>query len=540
MEVNKMNSMIFNPNEEYDSTYRTLHFENTKKYLEDLVQRAGVDIEENRKTVKEYKELSENFEKLKKKFFWWRVLRVIMCITLILIPLVVIKVTPIIRKLREDIEFADKRLEELLALAHQQMAPLNNLFTDKDCLRIIESTIPMISFAPCFSVEQEANMIINYDFDDYNSDEQSTLDVLAGSYNENPFLFENKIIHRMGTEVYHGYLTITWTETYRDSNGNVRTVTKSETLHATVTKPKPFYHSQVVLNYCAQGGPDLSFSRDATHLETKSDREIERYIKKGEKALKKMTDKALKRNEDFQSMSNSGFEVLFDALDRTNELQYRTLFTPLAQTNMVELIRSKIGYGDDFNFFKNRKTNRIVSEHSQGRVITVSPSAYVSYDFDVIKDSFINTNTDFFKAVYFDFAPLWAIPMYQERPVHSLQPIPNYAQKYSFKECETLANRVGSEHVVHPLTKTKAILKSAFVESKDGVDEICVSAYSYDILQRVDYVSMYGGDGRWHDVPVPWDEYIPLTAANNFFVATDEIAAGQNVIAHHNNLSIFN
>ena len=46
-----MNSMIFNPNEEYDSTYRTLHFENTKKYLEDLVQRAGVDIEENRKTV---------------------------------------------------------------------------------------------------------------------------------------------------------------------------------------------------------------------------------------------------------------------------------------------------------------------------------------------------------------------------------------------------------------------------------------------------------------------------------------------------------
>lgn len=110
-------------------------------------------------------------------------------------------------------------------------------------------------------------MRINYDFCEFDENEKSTIDVLAGNYNENPFLFENKLIHTMGTETYHGYKTIHWTETYRDSEGKLRTSHRSETLHATVTKPKPFYSTQVVLNYCSQGGPDLAFSRDASHLE---------------------------------------------------------------------------------------------------------------------------------------------------------------------------------------------------------------------------------------------------------------------------------
>ena len=248
-------------------------------------------------------------------------------------------------------------------------------------------------------------MMINYDFCEYNEDEESTVDVLAGHYNENPFLFENKLIHTMGTETYHGYKTIHWTETYRDSNGKLRTRTRSQTLHATVTKPKPFYRTQIVLNYCSQGGPELSFSRDATHLERKNERQIERYVKRGERKLKRKTDKAIANNQDFMSMSNSDFEVLFDALDRTNEVQFRTLFTPLAQTNMVDLLLSKEGFGDDFHFIKLRRTNKIISNHSQGRAVNLLANQYTSYSFDMIKENFIGKNISFFKAVYFDFAP---------------------------------------------------------------------------------------------------------------------------------------
>ena len=535
-----MNSVIYNPLEEFDSKYRELHTENTNKFFDDLVKQSGIDIELNRETVRQYNEYKENLAKLKKKLNWRRFFRVLMCISVVLIPVVIMKATPKIKELRAEIEEADKRVEELFAEANNQMLPLNTLFTDRDALNLIEATIPLISFDKCFSVKQESDMIINYDFSEYNADEQSTVDVLAGNYNENPFLFENKLIHRMGTETYHGYKTIRWTETYRDVNGKLRTRTRTQTLHASVTKPKPFYSTQVVLNYCSQGGPDLSFSRDASHLEQKSEKEIEKIVKRGEKKLKKKTDKSISQNSDFMSMSNSDFEVLFDALDRTNEVQFRTLFTPLAQTNMVSLILSKLGYGDDFNFIKSKRTNRIISTHSQGRVINLLPRNYISYSYDIIKENFISKNIDFFKAVYFDFAPLLAIPIYQERPVHSLKPIPDYTQLYSLKECEVLANSVDCKYVVHPSTKTKAILKSSYVGSKDGIDETCITAYSYDIEKRVDIVSVRGGDGHYHNVPVEWDEYLPLEAQNNFFISTNEIAENKSVISSRNGLSIFN
>lgn len=535
-----MNSMIFNPLEEFESKFKQLHLDNTKKYFEELVARSGISVDANRQTVAEYDNASKSLAKLKKKFNRLRFWRVLMCITLILIPVVIIKITPRIKAMRDEMAQGNKKLDALLDTARRQMAPLNALFSSGDALKIIESTIPLISFANSFSVDQETDMAINYDFCDNNDQEQSTIDILAGHYNENPFVFENKLIHKMGIEIYHGYKTIYWTERYRDSDGKMRTRTRSETLHATVTKPKPFYSTQVILNYCSQSGPDLSFTRDATHLETKSDREIERYVKKGEKKLKRMTDKAIKDNKNFMSMSNSDFEVLFDALDRTNEVQFRTLFTPLAQTNMVDLIRSQSGYGDDFNFIKQRRTNKIISQHSQGRSVTLHPSALISHSYDIIKKNFEEKNAEYFKAVYFDFAPLWAIPMYQERPVHSLKPIPDLAQKYSYKECEVLSNKAGVKKMAHPATKTHAIFKSSFVRSENDIDEICVNAYSYDIIPRVDIVPVHGGDGRWHSVTVPWDDYIPLVASNNFFVASSELANSKNIIAQQNNVCIFN
>ena len=373
-----MSEMIYNPLEEYNAKFKDLHAENTKKFFERLVEQSGVNVENNRATVKKYHELVENTAKLNRKKGLWCFFRVLMCITLILIPLVIWKITPIIRALRAEISEADKKAEALMNDANAQMAPLNALFTSRDALEIIESTIPSVSFAPDFSVEQEANMITNFDFNDHNNKEQSTVDVLAGSFNGNPFLFEKRLTHRMGMETYHGYKTISWTETRRGSDGKMQTRVRTQTLHATLVKPKPFYNTQVLLNYCAQGGPELSFSRDATHLDRKSEKEIDRYVKRGEKKLKKKTDKALKKNEDFVSMSNTDFEVLFDALDRTNEVQFRTLFTPLAQTNMVDLIRSTDGYGDDFDFIKQKRTNRIISKHSQGRAIKLGGGEYAS------------------------------------------------------------------------------------------------------------------------------------------------------------------
>lgn len=535
-----MNSVIYNPLEEFESKYKNLHLEKTNAFFDELTKQSGVNVEENRKTVNEYTLTKENTKKLKRKYNWLRFFRVLMCITLVLIPLVIMKMTPKIRELRESIANSEQKAAELFETAQRQMLPLNRLFSDRDALNIIEATIPLMKFEDYFSSKQETDMAVNYDFLADNDIEQSTLEVLAGHYNDNPFLFENKLIHTMGTETYQGSKVIHWTETYRDSDGKLRTRTRSQTLYATVTKPKPFYNTRVVLNYCTQGAPDLCFTRDASDLHTKSDKEIERFVKRGEKKLNKKTEKAISQNQDFMSMSNTEFEVLFDALDRNNEVQFRTMFTPLAQTNMVDLIRSSVGYGDDFNFIKSRRTNRIISRHSQSRVINLLPAHYVSYSYDIIKSNFIGKNEEYFKAVYFDFAPLLAVPMYQERPVHSLDPLPDYSQMYSLKESEALANAVNISYVAHPATKTSVILKSAYVGTRDQVDETQITAYSYDIEPQIDYVPVLGGDGHMHSVPVPWDLYIPLEAVNNFFIAADDAAQNKNVIARRNGLCIFN
>lgn len=534
-----MSAVIYDPLEEFDSKYKNLHVENLNAFFDELVTRSGVDIEQNRATVRMYIHYTENSVKIQRKLNWLRFLRVIMILTILLIPIVIWKITPIIRNLRADVKQSQDKANALFAEATEQMRPLNALFTADDALNLIEKTIPMIKFEPLFLAKQEENMRINYDFEALNKENQSTLDVLSGHYNENPFLFENRFVRTMGTQVYHGYKTISWTESYTDSQGRRCTRTRTQTLHATVTKPKPYYGTQVLLHYCAQGGPDLTFTRDATHLEQKNEKEIKRYVKRGEKKLKKKTDHAIRDNSNFMSMSNTEFEVLFDAIDRNDEVQFRTLFTPLAQTNMVSLILSKHGYGDDFHFIKSKRTNTIITNHSQGRTLNLVPGNYVSHSFDEIKRNFLQKNELFFKSVYFDFAPLWAIPMYQERPVHSLKPLPDYTRLFSYKECESLANCVDRSYVVHPNSKTPAILKTSLVQCDQDKEETCITAYSYDIIPQIDFVSVYGGDGHFHLVPVQWDDYIPLEAENYFYISEESHVQNQNVIARQNGLCIY-
>ena len=106
------------------------------------------------------------------------------------------------------------------------------------------------------------------------------------------------------------------------------------------------------------------------------------------------------------------------------------------------------------------------------------------------------------------------------------------------KESEVLANSVDYKYLVHPQTKTQAILKTHYLSSSDNVDETKVTAYSYDIEKRVDVVSVKGGDGRWHNVPVEWDEYLPLEAENNFYITVYDTNNSNDVLASKNGLCI--
>jgi len=49
----------------------------------------------------------------------------------------------------------------------------NISIVDGTAPHIIETTIPMVSFEPCFTAKQELDMKINYDFSEYNDEEHN-------------------------------------------------------------------------------------------------------------------------------------------------------------------------------------------------------------------------------------------------------------------------------------------------------------------------------------------------------------------------------
>ena len=54
------------------------------------------------------------------------------------------------------------------------------------------------------------------------------------------------------------------------------------------------------------------------------------------------------------------------------------------------------------------------------------------------------------------------------------------------------------------------------MRSKNGTESIKVKASSYAGESRVDFIPVFGGDGRLHSVPVPWTQYIPVSKETNF------------------------
>ncbi|MBQ7387020.1 MAG: hypothetical protein IJW03_02520, partial [Clostridia bacterium] len=437
---------------------------------------------------------------------------------LLVLP-IVLKLNPAIRAASELLDKHLARANELHAEALAEMAPLNELFDNTETFRLIEKTIPEFSFDNSFTMENYAVLLKKYDFLDMQSAQSSVTDTVSGRFAGNPFLICRSRSHEMGEKTYVGSIVISWQETYRDSNGKLRTRTRTQTLTATVTKPYPTYEDKSYLCYGSQAAPDLSFDRAPKHSERLDEKEIEKKVKRGERKLKKKTERAMRDGKNFQEMANTEFDVLFGADNRDHEVQFRLMYTPLAQKNTVELMTSTTGYGDDFHFNKRHRMNFISSEHSQSRSLNTSGANYVSHDVDEARRRFVGFNADYFKSLFFDFAPLFSIPAYLEEPCASLEPLESYDTNFTTYEHEAMANAVGWRAFAHEASSTEAILKTRLIAKSGDTDRVAVTAYTYVAEPRVDFVPRLGGDGRMHAVPVPWDEYIPLEWTREMLVS---------------------
>ena len=249
---------------------------------------------------------------------------------------------------------------------------------------------------------------------------------------------------------------------------------------------------------------------------------MDKYVKKESKKLVKKGEKSLLSGDTYQTFGNEEFEVLFGGTNRNNELEYRLLFTPLAQKNLLDLIRNGKPYGDDFRFTKQNCLNYIESSHSQYFNFNADPRMYVSYDYDLCKEKFMSYNCEYFEALYFDLAPLMCIPLYQQHK--SLEYLYNEEIDANFAEYEheRMANTFSPNELKHPKSTTSNIYKTKLIKKIGNSDMIRVTAHSFRGEPRITYVSVHGGDGMSHDVPVCWTEYFPVEKDTDVLVSNVE------------------
>ncbi len=401
----------------------------------------------------------------------------------------------------------DARVDSFYAECYKQVLPLFSHLDQTDFVKIVNDCVPTFSLDETFSTEKAEMLAVVYGYDNKIPDETSIYGLYSGNVKTNPFVKFRTINHRIYNKVYVGTLHISWTETHGFGE-NQETVTHSETLTAEVIEPAPEYSKNAYLVYGNNAAPDLNFSREPSGLNAKSsEKDIDKLVKSKSKKLEKMTETAITKGGTFQAMANTRFEALFGAFDRDNEVQYRLLFTPLAQQNMTALITAKQPYTDDFSFSKRGKINIISSTHSAFTEDFEEKTFLGETDIRKIKKHFISSVNDNFSALYFDLCPLLSIPLYQQTEAGKFDITPP-ERHVTDAEAEAVVNHMDGLLFKNPEANiTDQLLKVGYAGSVGNSDIFDVDSLSYLETPEVAYIPKMGGDGCIHDVPVHYFVY---------------------------------
>lgn len=540
---------VYDPLSRYRDEFKGRFTALAKGKFFSLVEQSGVDIDANRRQVAAVHALEDSISSKRKKRAFSGILTTISYIATVIgvgyvfvnrqtasggvIALttlggaaaftLAIWTTRIFIRTGRIIKGLEAEVRAAMNTAWRQMAPLNALYTWDLTTELIQKTVPRLEFDPYFSSRRLDDLKRLYGWNDDFNDGRSILFAQSGVINGNPFLIGEYLDMDWGEETYTGYLTIQWQEEVKDEKGNIRLVTRTETLTASVTKPAPCYSTEKALIYGNDAAPTLSFSRQPSSLSGADDGIITSIRKKWRLSRLKSLARDLE-NSDFTLMANHEFETLFHCRDRDNEVEFRLLYTALAQKQTLDLLKDgSVGYGDDFAFIKQNRINVIFARHLNEGTIDTAPENFRHWDIDSAWKQFMSFNERYFKDVYFALAPILAIPLYQQTRTHQdIWKGVTDSDTSSFWEHEATANYLGEDNFRHPECITRSILKTCETRRHDGTSKVEVTAYGFKGEARCDYIPVYGGDGYYHDVPVEWIEYLPVENTTEIIVSEQE------------------
>lgn len=535
------------PRKYYDEYLKDKFKEMALHYFYKLTEESKISIDENQNLVAKYKDEEEKLNFIQKKYSKNKFLNssitkvifiilvlfvifffsidnydvktiagisffVILFILFLYLKFIVLKNK--IKEIETEKEEVEKKANSLKKSCFESVENLNNLFHSEMTLDLIRESIPFINIDKSFNIRRFEQLVKNYGFTERTNNNCSTLDLISGDILGNPFIITKNLKHKWIKKAYSNSITISYEEHYTDSEGKRQTRTVYETLTATVYKDAPEYSEEIYLIYGNDAAENLSFSRQPQERSEKKSFIGKAFnnlfnVDSNRAKLKKIQDEAEKKGRNFQPMSNEEFELTFGAFDRDNETEFRLLFTPLAQENILDLAKNS-PFKDHFIFFKNKKINKVTMPINKYWKIENDPKSYKFFDYNKIKEHFINSNSDYFEYLFFNFAPLLSIPLYQQMQSQEYIYKKSFNYNYNAYVTEMLANNMNVSLFAHNDTNTRTILKTNFEDIDGDRELIKVTAHSYRTVQRYDIVSKRGGDGKYYDITVYWIEYIPI------------------------------
>ena len=377
---------IYEPLTEYINVFRERFKKVAEETFAELAAEAQVDIEANRETCRQLYKSQATLSSVKNRISCWTTWCVVLWISviagiilsiykfeelsssilisigtyeIIAIVYLLMKVHPRLKQLKVERDSISSIVNKLQNEAWEQMAPLNRLYDWDILTRMMTKTVPRLEFDPYFTTQRLADLKRTYGWDDSFNTERSVLYSHSGLINGNPFIICRTRKMEMGNKTYYGSKTIHWTRRERGFDGKYHTVHHTQVLTASVTAPYPEYFEKTRLIYGNTAAPDLIFYRKQSGLAGK---EGSLSFMWNRRSLRKKARNL--SNADFAMMTNEEFEVAFNTSNRNNNQQYALLFTPLAQESMLKLLKdNEVGFGDDFDFEKNKMINTIIPNH---------------------------------------------------------------------------------------------------------------------------------------------------------------------------------
>ena len=548
------------PVKAYGGKYRSLHKQHTEETFEELLRTAKIDAPANAALNKTIRNLQRRLEALKSslgEMHFFRGLLIFIAIAgigsgiwvllqfvfpdffremrlpvewgtggaaagVIALHLILKLLNPRIRRSRELFAKMDELCNSKISEAWRQMAPLNRLFRWDTVAGIVMKTLPIVTADKFFSAGRMEQLCRQFFWDPGSRENESVLCCQSGALNGNPWVMAEVLRQEWENVTYTGSLTISWEErvTYTDSDGrrHTRWETRYETLTASVDEPAPVYRRRKFMVYGNEAAPDLRFSRSPNSLSDAGRGFFGRFRMRS--AIRALEAKSRDLDDPFVIMDNRVFDACFDAEDRDNEQQFRLLFTPLAQQEMLTLLRDReFGFGDDFTFLKERMINILFSDHLDDTDLSADPNSFRSYDLDALKESFFSYSENFFRSFYFTIAPLLCIPLYQQhRNFSDIYAGVLDSEERSFYEHESLVNAMEQTPFAPEDAATQLILKTESEKVGNTAEAVHVTAHAFACEERLTCISKLGGDGKWHDVPVHWKEYLPLSKRSEVVV----------------------